>query len=252
MTDGKKWTRDEILLAINLYCKTPFGKIHVRNPEIIHLAKILNRTPGSISYKLANFASIDPSLDRKGASNYSHLDKQVWDEFFSNWDELAYESEKQLAKLTGTTVDNIDEKVILIGKEGKTKEQLVQIRVNQNFFRKMVLSSYNYQCCISGLPIKELLVASHIVPWSVDTQNRLNPRNGLCLNALLDKAFDVGLISLSEDFTVLTSKKITDNTSKAIDAIRQYDGKTIAFPSRFLPSQEFLQYHRDNIFKNIA
>ena len=65
----KSWTRDELILAINLYCKTPFGRIHIRNPEIIELAKLLNRTPGSVSYKLANFASIDPSLDRKGVSN---------------------------------------------------------------------------------------------------------------------------------------------------------------------------------------
>jgi putative restriction endonuclease len=40
-----KWTREELIIAFNLYCKIPFGKIHNRNPEIIELAKILGRTP---------------------------------------------------------------------------------------------------------------------------------------------------------------------------------------------------------------
>jgi putative restriction endonuclease len=70
-SERKAWTRDELLIAINLYCKTPFGRIHVRNPEIIELAKLLGRTPGSVSYKLANFANIDPTLERKGASHVS-------------------------------------------------------------------------------------------------------------------------------------------------------------------------------------
>src|SRR5512137_2855403 len=95
--ERKPWTRDELILAINLYCKTPFGKIHYRNPNIIELASKMGRSPGSVAYKLANFAHIDPSLDRKGASNVSKLDKQVWAEFYNNWDEMAFESEKLLA-----------------------------------------------------------------------------------------------------------------------------------------------------------
>ncbi|MBN1904592.1 MAG: hypothetical protein JW927_05800 [Deltaproteobacteria bacterium] len=77
-SERKPWTRDELILAINLYCKTPFGRIHVRNPEIIELAKVLDRTPGSVSYKLANFANIDSTLERKGASHVSKLDVEVW------------------------------------------------------------------------------------------------------------------------------------------------------------------------------
>ena len=91
----KSWTRGELILAINLYCKTPFGKIHYHNPLIIELAKYLGRTPGSVSYKLANFASIDPSLDRKGASNVSKLDKETWEEFFNDWEKMAFESEQK-------------------------------------------------------------------------------------------------------------------------------------------------------------
>jgi len=56
------WTRDELILAFNLYCKIPFGKIHIRNPEIISLAKAIQRTPSAVSWKLANFARLDPTL----------------------------------------------------------------------------------------------------------------------------------------------------------------------------------------------
>ncbi len=74
----KSWTRDELILAINLYCKTPFSRIHMRNPDIIELSDSLGRTPGSVSYRLANFASIDPTIDRRGAVNVSKLDREVW------------------------------------------------------------------------------------------------------------------------------------------------------------------------------
>ncbi len=84
----RNWIREELILAINLYCKTPFGRIHNRNPEIIKLANLIDRTPSSVSYKLANFASIDPSLQRKGASNVSKLDIDVWKEFFNDWEKL--------------------------------------------------------------------------------------------------------------------------------------------------------------------
>ena len=76
MKKGQKlWTRDELILAINLYCKLPFGRLHRSNPEVIHLAELIGRTPSSIAYKLVNFASLDPSLQArgiKGASNFLH------------------------------------------------------------------------------------------------------------------------------------------------------------------------------------
>src|SRR5438067_1595728 len=100
----KTWQRDELILAFNLYCKTPFGKIHIRNPEIISLAKLLGRSPSALSWKLANFARLDPSLQQRqiiGAPHGGKGEIEVWNEFNSNWESLAFESEKLLAKLTG-------------------------------------------------------------------------------------------------------------------------------------------------------
>jgi len=202
MKEGQKlWTRDELIVAINLYCKLPFGKLHSRNPEIINLAKHIGRTPGALARKLGNFASFDPSLKERGIgglSNTSHLDAKIWKEFYNDWDALAFESEKLLANFENTTVEklnHIPEREL--PKEGKERERLVKVRVNQSFFRSSILASYNGTCCITGLNRPELLIASHIMPWAKDEKNRLNPSNGLCLNPLHDKAFEVGLIAIT-------------------------------------------------------
>src|SRR5687768_14434560 len=109
--DEKLWNREELILAINLYCKIPFGKIHNRNPAIIELASLLNRTPNAVSYKLANLASLDPTLKArgiKGADKSSKLDKEIWNEFYANWDILPFKSEKLLAKYKGITIEKLN------------------------------------------------------------------------------------------------------------------------------------------------
>lgn len=234
--ERKPWTRDELILAINLYCKIPFGRIHMRNPDIINLANRLGRSPGSVSYKLANFAHIDPTIERKGASNVSKLDRETWNEFFNDWDSMAFESEMLVAKMT----EGIDTATL---RKGETKAMNIKVRVNQNFFRKMILSSYNNTCCITGIDNVELLVSSHIVPWANDEKNRMNPTNGLCLNALHDRAFDKGLITIDEKYKIIVSKKVNHKL------IKQYNQKSIILPNRFLPDQQFLSFHRNNIFQ---
>lgn len=256
MKEGQKlWTRVELILAINLYCKTPFGRLHQLNPEVIKLANLLGRTPGAVAYKLVNFASLDPSLQArgiKGASNASNLDKEIWKEFFNNWDELPYESEKLLAKIEKTTIEKLNHiKEDELPKEGKTREQVVMVRVNQAFFRSAILASYNNTCCITGLQQSEFLIAGHIKPWSIDEKNRLNPQNGIAINALHDKAFEIGLITITTDLKIkVSSSLLKQKKSKPIDKyFLKYDGQNIIKPSRFLPEIEFLKYHNEVRFK---
>lgn len=252
---SNKWTREELILAFNLYCKIPFGTIHIRNPQIIELAKILGRTPSAVSWKLANFARLDPSLqDRNiaGASHGSKLDIEIWKEFNHDWEKLGFESEKLLAQKTGKSIEAIAEiETFDLPKAGKERETVVKTRVNQSFFRKAVLAAYNSKCCITGLGIPELLNASHIVPWSKDENNRINPRNGLCLNAIHDRAFDRGLLTITPEFKIKISKSIKryDVTEALQDFLLRYDGSEIKLPSRFLPDITFLKYHNKNVFK---
>ena len=247
------WTRDELILAINLYCRIPFGTIHQRNPKVIELAALINRTPGAIGWKLVNFAHIDSSLDRVGASNVSKLDRDVWTEFFNDWEKLAYESERVRAHYLDLSIEKASEIETVDLPEGPTeRERVVKTRVNQAFFRRVVLSSYDFKCCITGLPIPKLLRASHIVPWSESPEHRMNPCNGLCLAATQDVAFDRHLISFDDDYRLILSKSLREHvTNQAFsDAFLKYEGCIINFPKRFRPSLEFLEIHR-NIFSNV-
>ena len=249
------WTKDELVLALNLYCKLPFGQLHSRNKEIIELSRILSRTPGSLAFKLVNFASLDPSLQArgiKGASNTSKLDKDVWNSYYNHWDIFPFDSEMLLKKMIGTTINEMDlpeEDAFLM--EGKTKEQLVKVRVNQYFFRRTVLASYNNRCCITGISQKELLIAGHIKPWGMDEKNRLNPRNGISINALHDKAFELGFITIAPNYKIKVSPLLLKNKDDySNNFFRKFHGKQIFMPSRFLPDIEFLKFHNQERFRN--
>jgi putative restriction endonuclease len=208
-----------------------------------------------VSWKLANLASLDPTLKKRniaGAPHGSKLDVEVWNEFVGDWDRLAYESEKLLALKTGKQVEEISEVELLdLPKMGKERESIVKVRVNQSFFRQAVLAAYDFKCCITGLEIPELLNASHIIPWSKDEANRVNPRNGLCLNAIHDRAFDRGLLTITPDFKIKISQLVKKrNKSNAIqDFLLRFDGSEINKPTRFLPDVEFLKYHNKNVFR---
>lgn len=253
MKEGQKlWTKDELTLAINLYCKLPFGKMHSRNDDIKKLADIVGRTPSAIALKLVNFASFDPTLKERGirgASNASKLDKQVWDEFYNNWDAALLESERLLAKVQHTTVEKLNEIDIKdLQKEGLDKERLIKTRVNQSIFRTMVLATYNNTCCMTAINNSELLIASHIAPWSKDQKNRLNPTNGLCLNALHDRAFDKGLITISaKDYTIKVSSRLKKkNIAESMEYnFLKLEGQQIKLPDKFLPARELLKTHND-------
>jgi putative restriction endonuclease len=191
MAERKLWTRDELILALNLYLKLPFGKLHSGTPEIIHLAKLIGRTSGSVAMRLNNFASVDPYHQQRGIGGLPGGKKQVepiWNEFINNRNELIFESERILAELEHIS---LEEKFsdALKGTEhlkGEYKLREVKTRINQNVFRQIVIANYSGKCAITGIDIQDLLVASHIVPWSKNEKERLNPENGICLSALYD------------------------------------------------------------------
>lgn len=255
-TDNKNrlWTRDELIIAFNLYCKIPFGKIDQSNPVVIALADVLGRTPGSLAWKLANFARLDPTLQERGIKGASHGSKgevEVWEEFNDNWDTLAFESERLLANLTHQSVEelnglNEDE----LPREGLERERLVKVRVNQKFFRSTVLSSYESRCCITGLAIPTLLAASHIAPWAKNPNNRMNPRNGLCLNLLHHKAFDEGLITITPEFRIRVSSSLASSSTDDVNnsLFERYNNQLVRPPRRFLPDPAFLELHNKTIF----
>jgi putative restriction endonuclease len=244
------WTREEHIIAFNLYCQIPFGTIHIRNPKVIELAKLLGRSVGSVSRKLANFARLDPTLQGRGIRGLPHGAKgeeEVWREFAAHPEELAFESQRLVAELAGTTVEQVaDVETEDLPAAGIEREAIVRLRVNQSFFRARVLSAYNYRCCVTGVTITPLLVASHIVPWAEDVKNRLNPRNGLCLNALHDRAFERGLMWVEDGFSIRFSPILreTDNVSGlTVQWMTSFERKPLLLPNNFSPDPALLRRH---------
>ncbi len=255
-TTRKLWNRNELLLVINLYCRIPFGRQHSRAPEVIELAVALGRTPGSIAMKLNNLTSLDPEehvRGVKGLPGASQLDRQVWNEFHEHWERMATESEHLWQQAIPSQIIATND--LYATQEGPTEsERKVKVRLAQSFFRRMVLTVYQGQCCISGNPIPELLVASHILPWSNYPQHRVNPRNGLCLSRIHDGAFDQGLIAFDDDYRLILSRRLKDHlTHQAIhDNFACYEGKSLKMPEKFFPDRDFLAEHRGSIFQDPA
>ena len=246
-----EWSRNELIVAFNLYCKIPFGRIHRGNPEVIELAKAIGRTPSAVAWKLANFARLDPALKKRniaGATHGAAGEIEVWNEFNDNWEQLTYESERLLREMTGHSSETLQE--LEHFPEGRTRPATVRARVNQGFFRTAVLAAYDFRCCITGLSLPALLCASHIVPWAVDIKNRTNPRNGLCLNAIHDRAFDCGLLTVTSELRVkLSPKAKTGIADKAAqEFLWNFDSVTISAPRRFPPEVSFLKYHNTQVF----
>jgi putative restriction endonuclease len=134
-------------------------------------------------------------------------------------------------------------------KEGKEVLRQTKARVNQVFFRKMILSTYNAECCVSGLNVPDVLRASHIVGWAESKEHRMNPANGLCLSATYDAAFDRHLISFDEDYRMVFSSQLKEFYSN--EAFKTqflvFEGQRISLPKRFCPDQTFLEKHRAKI-----
>ncbi|MDP1593292.1 MAG: DNA cytosine methyltransferase [Gallionella sp.] len=254
-----RWTKEQVKLAFHLYCQLPYGRIHGRNPEIIALAKVIGRTSDAVAMKMLNIASLDPAITstgRSGLGNASALDREVWDEFHSDWERLAVECQLLRQQLDQNVVEDLkleNDELLPEDFTGETRQVLTTQRIKQHFFRRAVLSSYRGRCCISGLSDSRLLMASHIVPWSNDKANRLNPSNGLCLSAIHDKAFDRGLITISDGYEVMLSEQLKRSDDAFVAQIfLPLEGRRIELPEKFIPNIAFLTRHRNEIFIDVA
>lgn len=244
----RPWSKEETIIAFNVYCKIPFKASSKNHPLVKYYANILGRSPSALNMKIGNIGRFDPDLANRGITGLTHgakLEQEVWDEFNTQPDHLAYESERLIAKFKGQT---IEESAWISAEElpeGIDRIAVVKQRVNQSFFRSAVLNAYNNTCCISGISHPSLVEACHIADWSSDIRNRTNPRNGLCLNPFFHKAYDKHFISISPDYDLVISDQLMGNVSNV--AFRKYlsqmNRKKIILPTRFLPLRELLAIH---------
>ncbi len=246
------WSPHELQVAFRLYCRTPFGKLHQHNPEIVQLSRALGRTPSAVAMKACNFASLDPAQRARAIKALGHVsrdDRQLWERFRENPEQVASEAEAAYASLTGQEAPPLEAELQL--PQGPSEiERTVRTRRVQSFFRDAVLISYNNRCALSDIAIPDLLNASHIVPWKASVERRADPRNGIALNALYDRAFDRGLITFDESLRVVLSRRLKHGDAPGLyrEAMLKLDGRKLRLPHRFAPDPDAIAYHREHIF----
>lgn len=243
---NNRWTRDEVILALLAYCQVPFNKASNSHPWVVRIANAIKRTPAAVKMKIGNFGAFDPSLKERGIvglSGYSKTDEAVWNEFYGKWDTLLDEALILLKKYESNSVNDLDLQTHF--PKGKEIITLSKSRVNQLFFRNTVLSSYNNQCCVSGISSPLLLEASHIMPWSENEAARTDPSNGLCLNSLLHQAYDNFLFSITPSYTIDISCQFLEsvNNPHLREFLISKQGSPIMLPDKFLPNRDYLNEH---------
>lgn len=248
MARNEPWTREQLIMALNVYCKIPFKDVKEWHPVIRKYAPLIGRSPVALKMKVGNFGRFDPVLKAKGIvglSNGSKAEEPIWNEFWGNSEKLAYESERLFAERAGKTIEDftsIDTRAI---PEGKEREVIVRQRVNQNFFRETVLTAYLNQCCITGISNTTLLEACHISGWADDANNRTNPKNGLCMNPLFHRAYDKYFIAVTPDCKIVISERMMNGTTdeRFLSYLREIQGRNIIMPEKFSPDKELLAKH---------
>ncbi|MEM7680419.1 MAG: HNH endonuclease [Planctomycetota bacterium] len=257
MPKSPLWTYDQTLIALRVYLNTEFGRLHNTNPEIVRIAGLLERSPSALGMKCCNFASLDPfhaARGVKGLANRGGVEEQVWSDFQTHPDEVVEKMEQEWERLAVEGIDGPK----LVGDEPDVPEgpsettRTVRVRRLQRAFRSAVLVGYKQRCALTGLSVTSLLNASHIIPWSVSEGRRSDPRNGICLNALHDRAFDRGLMTFDEQFRAVLSRELhhDERLGRFTDHFAGLEGQPLAMPERFGPLPEAMSYHRENVFQS--
>lgn len=251
------WSREEMILVLNLYLKLPFGQMDARNPAVIELAGIMGRSANAVALRLVNYAACDPLLKKRGVAGMAHGGRKcqdIWKEFVHDRERLVFESEQILAGREKTTVEDKYKTVLSTlpsGLVGQTRVREVKTRVNQSVFRQMVLANYGGRCALTGMDLPELLVASHVIPWAKNETERLNPENGICLSSLYDAAFDKGLLSFDQSNKTIFSERLSQNVGKDYYTrhFAPVEGVQLATPGKYRLNPEFLAWHRQHVFQ---
>lgn len=123
---------------------------------------------------------------------------------------------------------------------------LTKNRVNQGYYREIIMNRFKSRCILTGIENEELLIASHIKPYAKCNKNeKVDKNNGLLLSALADKLFDKGLISFDKNANIIFSNKID---SGDLIKVKKHLLNTNLYDV-YLPSKKYFEFHYANVFK---
>lgn len=195
------------------------------------------------SHHLYNIYSKDVFLLRKderkfqihsmGQSNIWYGEESVNQEVINYIQQCEREYGQRLEKMEAN----------LAHSEGRERESLVKVRLNQDQFRQGLIQKFNGKCCLCGVTNEKLLIASHIKPWSrCEPSEKLDLENGLLLCPNHDKLFDLGYISFQEDGQITISDKL-DETNQIYLNVRPSQKISISEGNK-----HYFRFHYQEIF----
>jgi putative restriction endonuclease len=143
--------------------------------------------------------------------------------------------------------ENYARKVIRKFEQLNQAEREEELIFRSHIFRKAVLEIYDGRCAISGMRLEfgnnvTMIDACHIIPFADAQGDTIT--NGIALSPTLHRAFDRGLVSVSDDYRVLVHPRLTDHFPEV--GIRQFAHQELKLPSdsQFYPSPEKFAQHR--------
>ena len=129
------------------------------------------------------------------------------------------------------------------------------MRVNQDYFRSVLLSNYGGTCCLTGIDIPALLTASHIKPWAAATPSeRVMSSRGVLLNEVHDRASDRDPTTLDDRYRIVVSSRVPHMPTDD-QWLYAFDGREITLPGSdesTWPNLDFIHYHNDCVFERCA
>lgn len=236
-----RWNRDEFLVTLDLYLNQE-GFIEDENdPRIKRTASLINRSPGSVALRLANYRHLDPR-STKGMENTGEHCREIWEEFYGNEEELHREAELARQRLSDeSSSENIPNNEPTNVDTGEVK-RTIKARKGQRDFRKVVREQYEDSCLLCDISEPGLLQASHILDWSDFEDERGNPQNGLLLCYTHHRAFDLSLFTISPNYELIVRPDLNPESSFLKNTLINRDGEKIEFPGE-KPASHVLEEH---------
>lgn len=258
------------MMAFVLYIVLKPRECDDKGLDVQRLASFLHRTPSSVVLKIWNIAAYDANRKARGRVGMKHgskLDSQVWQWYAEDPDTFMEQCLNLLrhallqadannfnpAPLASDRYSPLETATTLLVAEhtptGEERPITTLQRVNQSYFRNSLLQNYHSTCCITGMQIPKLLIASHIKPWKASSAvEKTAASNGLLLNAFHDRAFDQGLISIDDDYRIMVNHDKVRHSDINDKWLYNFEGREISLPTISQPSHEFIEYHHKHIF----
>lgn len=248
---NRLWTREEFILALDLYFRIPFGQIDKNNPDIIKLADFIGRTASSIGMRLSNYANCDPKLKAvgiKGLEGGQQKCQPYWDEFANERGKLKSAAIESKIKLVESHSKGSDQFYTHISEWDNLVNEMYDYK-----FQDIVNKNYQEHCAISGMKTKQFLVGCHIIPSSENEEESMKASNGILLNLLYARAFVEGLIGFDTDYKIYFSSELKQHKlGSGYHLFKRYEGEHLQLGDVVVkPDINFLEWHMDTVFNKI-